>query len=57
MNKALEELGCQMANPFMSLSFITLIYIPAYGITDRGLVDFTEFEVVDTVLSLNNAHK
>ncbi len=50
MNTALSDLGCQMANPFMTLSFITLIYIPAYGITDRGLVEFTEFKVVDTLL-------
>jgi len=51
MNRALSELGCQMSNPFMTLSFITLIYIPAYGITDRGLVEFTKFEVVDTLLN------
>jgi adenine deaminase len=51
MNRALNELGCQMNNPFMTLSFITLIYIPAYGITDRGLVEFTKFEVVDALLS------
>jgi adenine deaminase len=50
MNHALNELGCQMSNPFMTLSFITLIYIPAYGITDRGLVEFTEFEVVDSIM-------
>lgn len=57
MNEALGKLGCEMSNPFMTLSFITLIYIPAYGITDRGLVEFTEFEVVDTVLGLNNSRK
>jgi adenine deaminase len=51
MNRILSELGCQMANPFMTLSFITLVYIPAYGITDRGLVEFTKFEIVDTVLN------
>jgi adenine deaminase len=53
MNQALNKLGCQMINPFMTLSFITLVYIPAYGITDRGLVEFTEFKVVDTVLNTN----
>jgi adenine deaminase len=53
MNTALSDMGCPMANPFMTLSFITLIYIPAYGITDRGLVEFTEFKVVDTVLAGN----
>lgn len=57
MNEALKVLGCQMENPFMTLSFITLVYIPAYGITDRGLVEFTQFEVVDTVLNLNHSHK
>lgn len=50
LNAALSNLGCDMANPFMSLSFITLIYIPAYGITDRGLVEFNQFAVVDSVL-------
>ncbi|RXK47975.1 adenine deaminase [Halorientalis pallida] len=50
MNRLLDEMGCEMASPFMSLSFVTLIYIPAYGITDYGLVEADGFDVVDPVV-------
>ncbi len=51
MQKELAARGCHMASPYMTLAFLTLIYIPMYGITDRGLVDVLNFKVIDTVIS------
>lgn len=39
LNAAARELGCQMAAPFMSLSFVSLPTVPELGLTDKGLVD------------------
>ena len=46
----LRRMGVDMPSPFMTLSFITLIFIPAYGITDRGLMDVADFKIVDPVV-------
>ncbi|NLE15308.1 MAG: hypothetical protein GX626_05500 [Spirochaetales bacterium] len=35
---AMKALGCSMPSPLMTLSFITLIFISDYGITDIGNV-------------------
>ncbi|MDC7244656.1 MAG: adenine deaminase [Sphaerochaetaceae bacterium] len=47
----LKEMGCTMASPFMSLSFITLIFIPDFAITDVGLMDVKQFKIIDPVIS------
>jgi len=52
MQNELRARGCNMASPFMTLAFITLIFIPAFGISDRGLVDVRAFKVIDPVISL-----
>lgn len=54
MQQRLKELGCEMNSPFMTLAFITLIFIPMYGITDRGLVDVLSGALVDPVISLSH---
>jgi adenine deaminase len=54
MQAELRARGCDMASPFMTLAFITLIFIPAFGISDRGLVDVQAFKVVDPVISISN---
>jgi len=41
------QLGCNLRNPFMTLSFLTLPVIPKLKITDYGLVDAEELKVVD----------
>ncbi|MBE3580579.1 MAG: adenine deaminase [Thermoanaerobacteraceae bacterium] len=51
LQKELQKLGCPMPSPFMTLSFITLIFIPAYGITDKGLVNVYDMALVDPVLA------
>lgn len=38
LNAAASSLGCRLAAPFMSLSFLSLSPIPALKLTDQGLV-------------------
>jgi adenine deaminase len=39
VNDALRDLGCTLPSPVLSIAFIALPTIPAYGLTDRGLFD------------------
>lgn len=50
MQKDLAKRGCTMSSPFMTLSFVTLIFIPTLRITDRGLVDVMNFKVIPSVI-------
>jgi adenine deaminase len=43
---AAARLGCTIATPFQTMSFLALSVIPSLKITDRGLVDVDRFEVV-----------
>lgn len=52
MQKDLHTKGCVMGSPYMTLAFITLIYIPFYGITDKGLVDVLNGKVIEPVISV-----
>ena len=51
--KALKELavslGCQLEEPFITLSFLALPVIPSLKITDRGLVDVEQFSLVEVL--------
>lgn len=38
-NQSAAEIGCKMASPFMTLSFISLPTVPDLGLTDVGLID------------------
>ncbi|MDR4022488.1 MAG: adenine deaminase [Eubacteriales bacterium] len=51
MQEDLQAKGCEMGSPYMTLAFITLIFIPFYGITDKGLVDVINGKVIDPVIS------
>ena len=44
---AAQELGSQMTDPFMAMSFMGLEVIPKLKLTDRGLVDVEAFKIVD----------
>ena len=46
LHDAAQELGCRLADPFMTLSFMALPVIPELKITDRGLFDVTTFSHV-----------
>ncbi len=45
-NDAAAALGCKVATPFLTLSFLALSVIPKLKITDHGLVDVDRFEIV-----------
>ncbi len=46
LHKAVQDLGCSLPEPFMSLSFLALSVIPHLKITYRGLVDVDRFQLV-----------
>jgi len=43
---ATHDLGCQLKDPFMTLSFLCLPVIPELKLTDKGLVYVAKFQVV-----------
>jgi adenine deaminase len=44
--RAAKTLGCTLPDPFMILSFLSLPVIPDLKLTDKGLVDVTQFKFV-----------
>jgi adenine deaminase len=44
--RASQALGCKIPDPFMILSFLSLPVIPELKLTDKGLVDVTQFKFV-----------
>ncbi|HUA37546.1 MAG TPA: adenine deaminase [Candidatus Sulfopaludibacter sp.] len=44
LNAAARSLGCDLAAPFMALSFLSLSPIPALKLTDQGLIDATQLK-------------
>lgn len=49
--KGFKACGCQLNNPNMQLSLLALVVIPALRISDRGLVDVTQFRFLPVVES------
>ena len=45
-----HEIGCDLIDPFMTLSFLCLPVIPELKLTDLGLVDVTQFQFVPLIL-------
>ncbi|MDW7650249.1 MAG: adenine deaminase [Bacillota bacterium] len=45
--RAWKELGCTLVSPFMTMALLSLPVIPELRITNRGLVDVTNFSFVD----------
>jgi adenine deaminase len=39
LNNTVRELGCNLSDPYMTLSFLTLATVPKLKITDKGLID------------------
>lgn len=50
LNAKVQEQGCMMAAPFMSLSFISLPTVPKLGLTDFGLIDVLNHKIVDLII-------
>jgi adenine deaminase len=47
---AAAELGCAIRSPYMVLSFVGLIVVPDFGLTELGLVDVVRQEFAPLVL-------
>ena len=41
-----QDMGCKLKSPFMTLSFMALLVIPELKISDKGLFDVNKFEFV-----------
>lgn len=50
MVEAFAECGCTLHNAYMQLSLLALVVIPELRISDKGIVDVREFEVVPLVI-------
>ena len=46
LHRAAKILGCKLPDPFMTLSFLSLPVIPELKLTDKGLVDVSQFKIV-----------
>jgi len=46
VERAAAELGCRLPSPFATLSFLALPVIPELRLTDLGLVDVTQFRLL-----------
>ncbi len=46
MLRASAQLGSNLHDPYMAMSFLALPVIPALKITDRGLIDVEKFQVI-----------
>jgi len=46
LHQTARSLGCKLPDPFMTLSFLSLPVIPELKLTDKGLVDVTQFKIV-----------
>ena len=44
--RAAQQLGSELHDPFMAMSFLALPVIPSLKLTDHGLVDVDKFELV-----------
>ena len=44
-----NQLGCDLTSPFTTLSFMALLVIPHFKISDQGLFDGDEFGFVDLI--------
>jgi adenine deaminase len=48
--KMVRSMGCDLAAPFMTLSFQSLLVVPELKLSDRGLFDTKRMEFVDVIL-------
>ena len=47
LRNASKAIGCELAEPFLQLAFLSLPVIPSLKLTDKGLVDVDLFKVID----------
>jgi len=46
LREASRVVGCELAEPFLQLAFLSLPVIPSLKLTDRGLVDVESFKII-----------
>ncbi|HEY2573795.1 MAG TPA: adenine deaminase [Verrucomicrobiaceae bacterium] len=51
LNAAARSLGCELAAPFMTLSFLSLSPIPELKLTDQGLVDAVHLKLTELLVA------
>lgn len=49
LHKTVADFGCKLDSPFMTMSFMALLVIPAIKISDKGLFDCINFEFIDVI--------
>jgi len=49
-----EKLGAKLDAPFMQLEFITLPTVPELGLTNKGLIDATEYKIIEPLIELKD---
>jgi adenine deaminase len=49
LHSVLDDMGCKLDSPFMTMSFLALLVIPKLKISDMGLFDVEKFEFVNVV--------
>lgn len=47
IDKKVKQLGCKLSSPYMTLSFMALLVIPALKLSDKGLFDGNSFKFID----------
>ncbi|ALI98436.1 adenine deaminase [Rufibacter tibetensis] len=52
LDQAAKDLGSTLTSPFMTLSFMALLVIPALKLSDKGLFDGQHFQFVDVTSTL-----
>lgn len=50
LDSAAKELGSTLTSPFMTLSFMALLVIPALKLSDKGLFNGQDFQFIDVVV-------
>lgn len=50
LQKAAAEMGCKLASPYMTMSFMALPVIPELKLTDRGLFDANSFNYINVIV-------
>jgi len=49
LHDVVKDMGCKLASPFMTMSFMALLVIPKLKISDQGLFDVENFQFVDVL--------
>jgi adenine deaminase len=50
MIKRVKKMGTKLYDPYMTLSFMALLVIPSFKLSDKGLFDVSCFKFVDVVI-------